>query len=713
MAKDGKIRKEDLFDDSAFQGMSEMLDLIMKVSNEFKNTIKNIQALNKAAANSKSQKEFNKVVADTAKEQNAAALASKKFEVQMQRVELSAKKNEVATKKFNEAQERGTKNTNTWGKAMGSFAAKFNTIGNVASMALGKIISSISRTVKEFISFEKIINSTQATGDKFAVSMAGAKGATEAFARAVASGDFSNFFDKLKDGFKAARDFALVMDDLADRQRAVNFQAKETQLEILKLEGILKNRGKTDLERKAAGEEIIRITEKQFKTEKDLADIAKQNQRDLLKNTHNLSDAQVEGVINYIKQYDKLTPAQYEQIALVRDLKKEVDLLNVASTDRVAPEYTLLLAEGAETAAQKYERLYKALTDQEKAYLRLDPIVNNVIDTQRDGIAAVETAWLDAEIKLQTYLNSAERGLARIKDGLLDPEITKSQAEQLANEIDAWSMAELEKAEAGKEIRTDFAKWWKQYNKELQEDEVDDTEDIEREKANIKAQMYLQSFDLLNSLTQRSLESTRAAMEQEIALAGGSAEAREGIEEKYHKKMRKLQQQQAIIDRAAALFNIGINTQEAVTKATAKGWLPLIPFIYGLGALAAIKVLATPIPAFAKGTDSSPEGAAIVGEKGRELMIDKQGNISLSPDTSTLTYLQKGTKIIPADLTADLMKGETNKSSGLLREMKLTNSLLSELKGKPVHTININSAGLTVMEQRGRTKMRHIDKYFK
>jgi len=128
---------------------------------------------------------------------------------------------------------------------------------------------------------------------------------------------------------------------------------------------------------------------------------------------------------------------------------------------------------------------------------------------------------------------------------------------------------------------------------------------------------------------------------------------------------------------------------------------------------------------FATGTDSSPEGFAHVGERGKELMIDKKGNVGMSPAKDTLTYLQQGTKIIPADMTKQLLSNtyianvaasKGNKSE-VLEAFEMMDKSNKELKrviknNKPL-TVNFGAAGFTVSEQRSRTLVHRIDKYFK
>lgn len=104
--------------------------------------------------------------------------------------------------------------------------------------------------------------------------------------------------------------------------------------------------------------------------------------------------------------------------------------------------------------------------------------------------------------------------------------------------------------------------------------------------------------------------------------------------------------------------------QAAIAQATIDGIAAVIKVIdkpylaAAIGAISAAKIAqmaATPIPQYYKGTLSSPEGLAWVGEKGPELKIGPKGDVSLTPGRPTLDYLEKGTQIIPADKTKQIL----------------------------------------------------------
>lgn len=131
--------------------------------------------------------------------------------------------------------------------------------------------------------------------------------------------------------------------------------------------------------------------------------------------------------------------------------------------------------------------------------------------------------------------------------------------------------------------------------------------------------------------------------------------ARRAAEEKALEKDRALSaRKRANAQKAYDIANIITTTASAImeTLETYKG-TPLAYVMAGVvaatGAAQIAAAQSAPIPQFAKGTESSPEGYAVVGEKGHELVIEPSGKKWVTPAKDTITYLKKGSKVIPND----------------------------------------------------------------
>ena len=127
-----------------------------------------------------------------------------------------------------------------------------------------------------------------------------------------------------------------------------------------------------------------------------------------------------------------------------------------------------------------------------------------------------------------------------------------------------------------------------------------------------------------------------ASLQREFEAAAGN-----------EKKQAEISKRLAQHEKKQALFNIGINTAQGIVAALASvpPNVPLSFIIGGIGAIQAGVVAATPIPEFAKGTQYASGGVSLVGEKGREIIQNPKGDISLV-NNPALINLERGSKVL-------------------------------------------------------------------
>jgi hypothetical protein len=122
---------------------------------------------------------------------------------------------------------------------------------------------------------------------------------------------------------------------------------------------------------------------------------------------------------------------------------------------------------------------------------------------------------------------------------------------------------------------------------------------------------------------------------------------RQGLitEEQYNEKVAELRRKDAIAAKAQAIFEASINLGVAITAALKKG-LSVAAFTAALAAAQLAAIIATPIPRFFKGVKNFMGGLAWVGDGGKqEVVRTPSGQVSLTPDKPTLTYLPKGSDV--------------------------------------------------------------------
>lgn len=178
---------------------------------------------------------------------------------------------------------------------------------------------------------------------------------------------------------------------------------------------------------------------------------------------------------------------------------------------------------------------------------------------------------------------------------------------------------------------------------------------------------YKATITFGNNLFAAQLQDSQMAMAElnsrkadELALAGDNADAKLVIEQKYNKKLAeetkrnlKLRQDQAIFDKAIAATEVVIKTAQAIADQLLffPVSIPNIALIAGIGAVQEAAILSRPIPKFELGTKSSPEGFAIVGEKGSELIKQPGKDWTISTDSASMVKLAAGSEVVPHEET--------------------------------------------------------------
>lgn len=182
---------------------------------------------------------------------------------------------------------------------------------------------------------------------------------------------------------------------------------------------------------------------------------------------------------------------------------------------------------------------------------------------------------------------------------------------------------------------------------------------------NTGLQIASEQIDAMYQNRITALENEKA---KELELAGNNAQAKEAIEEKYQKRIAEQKRKAAVAEKAFSLFQIAINTAQAVMSVLSTGggarYLDfgtsagiLSAFVTAQGALQAAVVAARPIPKYAKGRWGGPEQLAIVDEQGPELIVDKHGKLKeIGGKGSRLAHLSHGDSVINATRTTQILK---------------------------------------------------------
>jgi len=157
-------------------------------------------------------------------------------------------------------------------------------------------------------------------------------------------------------------------------------------------------------------------------------------------------------------------------------------------------------------------------------------------------------------------------------------------------------------------------------------------------------------------------EYSRLEAQKDISLkfAGDSASAKQKIEDDYEKRRKEIANRENKAKQKQAIFNIAIDTAQAIMATVGKtgfAGLPLALILGALGAAQIAMVASQKIPEYWQGTDNASAGLAYTNERGAEIHTDKHGNIKDFGDNkgARLTMMAQGDKVYTAEETKRMM----------------------------------------------------------
>lgn len=143
-----------------------------------------------------------------------------------------------------------------------------------------------------------------------------------------------------------------------------------------------------------------------------------------------------------------------------------------------------------------------------------------------------------------------------------------------------------------------------------------------------------------SGLSQREKERKKQALEAETE-AKRKKNDRDRVAE-----LRKQAKLQKALDTAQIIANTAIAITSHMKLAPPLNLINIASDI-AIGAAQLAKVVATPLPQYAKGRKGGKAEMAIVGEVGTEAIVTKDGKISFTPNKATKTFLPEGADVIP------------------------------------------------------------------
>lgn len=382
------------------------------------------------------------------------------------------------------------------------------------------------------------------------------------------------------------------------------------------------------------------------------------------------------GNIARLKQFTKEGSIERQEVEM--EFSEKITEINANTVDNIIDEKERLLKEE--------ERLAKLRIKQEEQVAK---------DT---GLTIEE--WMSEQI------------LARQKVATADVEANRNNAKKVAEiqaaaELDILGIM-LRGATLQKNVYADGSEDYKKWQLE----ELRIKEQIEKQKqeattktAKLSKEQYKQlvqfgadqvnaGFDVIRSFQDNNTAIIDDTYRREMILAGNSVKGKMDAELKYYNAKKKMAKKQAALDKAQAVFNIGLSTAMAIMKVW-ETWAgnPVLSgimtgIVSAMGAAQIAAVLAQQVPAYEKGGIVENSGNVLVGEKGKEMAILPSGQRVLTPDTPSILNMPKGTEIIPHDETQKMLANAArNNFINETIDLSATNNYLRSIRDKESVTI--------------------------
>ena len=328
-----------------------------------------------------------------------------------------------------------------------------------------------------------------------------------------------------------------------------------------------------------------------------------------------------------------------------------------------------LLKEQIEISGLSDEEKFKIKEALAKAEINLSNKVRETKEKNRDKETEDEKKyWAELEASLQhleNVSNNAVDGLGTLFSGLMSI-ITKVvrdgkiEIEDLLGSISAISEG----------LTSIMVGMYDQQIEKIEEQQEKNEEAGEEEKERIE--------DLVESgvITKEEGEARKRAADK------ATADKNKELE----KQKAELEQRQAKWQKANSIVQTTIATSQAIMMALAQAGpiagAVLAAVIGAMGAAQVAMIAAQPIPKYAKGTDNHPGGLAIVGDGGRQEVIETDNGAYITPAVPTLVDIPKRARVIPN--LVDYRKMSLHSDALMLDRQRRSND------GDPV-IVNVNN----------------------
>lgn len=227
---------------------------------------------------------------------------------------------------------------------------------------------------KAVIKFGKdMVSQTQLLGDKWAQFTGGMKSAYSSFLTDLTSGKgWKELIANMKESYKVGKEVTAILDEIFERQNSLSLKESEYNIEIERNKQLMRDTSKSDEERIAAAEEVIRLERELANEKKNIAAQEVEARKLELQNRTKLTDAELEAyVAGYNNNREIIQQAQEYSIQL-DSAKKSLEQWQWVYSQAEDDYSSDVALDHIETLKQKITELTNSTSDQVKQFAEMD-----------------------------------------------------------------------------------------------------------------------------------------------------------------------------------------------------------------------------------------------------------------------------------------------------------------------------------------------------
>lgn len=174
------------------------------------------------------------------------------------------------------------------------------------------------------------------------------------------------------------------------------------------------------------------------------------------------------------------------------------------------------------------------------------------------------------------------------------------------------------------------------------------------------SESFQEMYNFINQMSAQNFDAEKQRLEEEtkvaLAFAGDSQTAQDEINRQAEEKRKQIQRREFQAKKQQAIFNIAIDTAQAIAATIGRtGFfgIPLTAIVAALGAAQIAAVMAQEVPAYKMGTDNHKGGTMLVndgsGSNYKETIQTPDGKIYQPKERNVIMNAPKGTKVFTHD----------------------------------------------------------------